>query len=219
MLLTWAPSNGLQAVVALNPQAWFRYGLGITVTGAGVSTWADQSGNGRDLLQGTDAARPTLQADGSILCDGIAQFIKCVGFTFNQPETVYVVFKAITFTDGDTIFDGNAGNDLRLFQVNPEPNLAGFAGSQFGTGAGPVTGVYGVVCAVYNGASSLVRVNNEAPVSGDSGAANGSGFTLGAFGNGATAWSNIQVKEVILFATAHTTTQQDQVMSYLSRLL
>jgi len=141
VLLTWAPSNGLQAVVALSPQAWFRYGVGITVTGAGVSTWADQSGNGRDLLQGTDTNRPALQADSSILFDGVDNFLKTAGFTFNQPETVYVVFKAITFTDGDTILDGNAGNDLRLFQVDPEPGISGFAGSQFGTGAGPVTGV------------------------------------------------------------------------------
>jgi len=148
----------------------------------------------------------------------VDNFLKTAGFTFNQPETVYVVFKAITFTDGDTILDGNAGNDLRLFQVDPEPGISGFAGSQFGTGAGPVTGVYGVVCAVYNGASSLVRVNNEAPVSGDSGASNGSGFTLGCFGNGATAFANIQVKEVILYSGAHTTAQQNAVINYLSAL-
>lgn len=43
---------------ALQPAAWFRADTGVTVTGQGVSTWADQSGNGRDLLQGTDASRP-----------------------------------------------------------------------------------------------------------------------------------------------------------------
>lgn len=43
---------------ALQPAAWFRADTGVTVTGQGVSTLADQSGNGRDLLQGTDASRP-----------------------------------------------------------------------------------------------------------------------------------------------------------------
>lgn len=43
---------------SLAPAAWFRQGAGITVTGSGVSQWDDQSGNGRHLLQGTDAARP-----------------------------------------------------------------------------------------------------------------------------------------------------------------
>lgn len=40
--------------------AWWIATVGVTVTGSGVSTWADQSGNGsgRNLLQATDANRP-----------------------------------------------------------------------------------------------------------------------------------------------------------------
>jgi hypothetical protein len=37
--------------------------VGITITGAGVSLWADQSGNDHSPIQGTDAARPVVEAD------------------------------------------------------------------------------------------------------------------------------------------------------------
>ena len=50
-----------------NLVAWYQFNIGITVTGAGVSTWADQSGNGNDLLQSTDADRPSHESDGTIL--------------------------------------------------------------------------------------------------------------------------------------------------------
>jgi hypothetical protein len=43
---------------------WLRADLGITEAGSGVSVWADQSGNGNDFAQGTDANRPVLNAAG-----------------------------------------------------------------------------------------------------------------------------------------------------------
>lgn len=43
---------------------WLRADLGTTVTGAGVSLWEDQSGNGNDADQTTDADRPALNATG-----------------------------------------------------------------------------------------------------------------------------------------------------------
>ncbi len=49
---SWTPAD-------LSPLAWWRSDLGITITGSGVSTWADQSGNGYDATQSTDSYRPT----------------------------------------------------------------------------------------------------------------------------------------------------------------
>lgn len=37
---------------------WWRADLGVTVTGAGVSLWEDQSANGHNFAQATDADRP-----------------------------------------------------------------------------------------------------------------------------------------------------------------
>ena len=59
-----------------NLAVWGRFNIGITVVGAGVDTWADQSGNGRDLLQTTDTNRPSKESDGSILFDGVDNTLK-----------------------------------------------------------------------------------------------------------------------------------------------
>lgn len=45
------------AILALGPAAWFKPGVGVTGT-LTASNWADQSGNGRDLAQGTAGNQP-----------------------------------------------------------------------------------------------------------------------------------------------------------------
>jgi hypothetical protein len=46
---------------ALSPQVWLRSDLGITLA-TGVSVWADQSGNGNNVVQATTAKQPILSS-------------------------------------------------------------------------------------------------------------------------------------------------------------
>lgn len=53
-----ASGDGLYAAVrSLGPAAWYQPGVGVTGT-LTASNWADQSGNGRDLAQGTAGNQP-----------------------------------------------------------------------------------------------------------------------------------------------------------------
>lgn len=201
-------------VRGLTPAAWFRYGQGITVTGAGVSQWDDQSGNARHLKQGTDTNRPALQADNSILFDGVDNYLKCDAFTLNQPETVYLLAKQVTWTQTDRIFDGNTVNTGVLYQDVVTPRIYLFAGSAAAANPDLAVDTYGAVCAIFNGASSLIQVNNGTAITGDAGASNMGGLTLGASGT-PDAYGNIQVKEVIVFAAAHDAGQRAAVIAYL----
>jgi hypothetical protein len=54
----WAPTNIAGAVL------WLRADLGITLNGADVSAWADQSASNVDALQGTAADQPLYRATG-----------------------------------------------------------------------------------------------------------------------------------------------------------
>jgi len=218
VLLTWSPSNGLQAVVALSPQAWFRYGVGITVTGAGVSTWADQSGLGHDLLQATDAARPALQADGSILFDGVDDLISASGFTLTLPYTIYLLGRQVSWTGNDRIFSGTSGSDVVGTQVGASPDVTFSSGGTSSTTEWLV-GVYAALAIVFDAVDITVRVNNNAPSVGSGATNNMEGFQLAVYTDGAQQFGNIQYKEVILYSGAHTTTQQSQVINYLSRML
>ena len=63
---------------------WNRKNTGITVTGSGISQWDDVSGNGNHLKQGTDANRPSKEANGSVLTDGLAHYMQTDAYTLNQ---------------------------------------------------------------------------------------------------------------------------------------
>lgn len=204
-----------EPITALTPAAWYRYGIGITVNGQGVSSWADQSGNGRDLLQGTDGARPPLQADNSILFNGTDEFL-AAAFTLNQPESVYILFNPVSFTANDRILDGATLNTGGVIQTTSTPTLRLNAGTNTAGFSGPAVGVYGVVAAVFNGASSVQQFNNNTPVVADAGLGNMGGLTLGANGVAVGNYANIQVKEVIVFAAAHDAATRATVITYLA---
>jgi hypothetical protein len=200
--------------------AWYIYNSGITVSGSGVSQWSDQSGSARHLLQGTDAKRPALQSDGSILFDGVDDFLQA-SFTLSQPETVYLLFRQVTWTQNEYIFDGGSNDSMILRQGisggGVSPQLAMFAGTSLQYNGDLAVNTYGVAACVFNTTSSVLQINNGTPLTGAVGASNAGGVTLGSrFTPGA--YSNIQVKEAIIYSSAHDSTTRGQVINYLARV-
>lgn len=169
------------------------------------------------MKQGTDTNRPALQADGSILFDGADNFLKCDAFTLAQPETVYLLFKQVTWTASDRVFDGDASVSGAMRQVTASPQLGIITGTSAVGTVSLTLDTYGVIAAVFSGASSLVQLNNGTPASGDAGSADMGGFTLARTGGGGNE-GNIQVKEVILCAAAHDAATRARVIRYLSQV-
>lgn len=184
-----------------NLWGWWRLGTGITVTGAGVSSWADQSGNGRDLLQGTDANRPQLQGDGTILFDGVAHFLQTGAATLNSPLTIYLALRQITWTINELLFDGRAVA-TQVRQDIATPSLAMNGGVLLAGQGNLAINTYGALACVFNGANSRFHVNFTAPVTGDAGSNAPAGFTIGA-ARTAAAFCNCQYKEAAVFSEAH----------------
>lgn len=214
-----AAGGGLKAFVrGLAPAAWFMFNTGITSATSLVSQWNDQSGNGRHLKQATGTNQPTVQADGSILFDGVDNYLKCDAFTFNQPETIYILGKQVTWTINDRWMDGDTVNSGVIYQNAVTPDLSLFAGDgPAATNAGLAVDTYGVIAAVFNGASSLLQINNGAPTTGNPLTAGLGGFTLGATAT-PNNYGNIQVKEVILYAAAHDADTRRRVIRYLGQV-
>jgi len=196
---------------------WTRYGSGITITGSGVSQWDDVSGNGNHLLQGTDAFRPSKEADGSILFDGTDHRMSA-SFTLIQPETVYILGKHITWTSGDRWFDGAGANSGTGYMIGVSGDVKLYAGNFQTNPTNIPLDTYGVMTGVINGASSALQWENETPeTAGDIGVNNMGGFTLASKAAG-TGEGNIQVKEVLVFNTAHDAATRAQVIAYLQTI-
>jgi len=220
MLHNWAlrraVSSGGGGPPSANQVAWFRKNTGIV--GAGFcSQWTDQSGLNHHLLQATGANQPSIPGDGTLLFDGVIQFMKCAGFTLIQPETVYLRFKQVTWTSNDFVFDGDSTATGALAQRGSTPGLEIVAANSVANNTGVAVNTYASVACVFNGASSLIQVNNNAPTTGDIGAGNMGGFTLGAIGANIL-FANIQVAEVIIYNVAHNQATRDAIIAYLNTL-
>jgi hypothetical protein len=196
-------------VVSLTPVAWYKYN-----TGVAASQWDDQSGNDNHLVQATATNQPAVQPDGSLLFDGVDNFMKAA-FTLNEPETIYLLFKQVTWTDLRRIFDGNTGDTGAVFQGTSTPLLRQFITAATNNNNALAVDTYGAFGVVFNGASSATQVNLTTVSGGNPGTANMGGLTLGARGNN-TGPSNIQVKEVIVFGAAHSAETRRRVIRYLA---
>jgi len=195
---------------------WTRFNQGITVTGAGVSQWDDQSGEGNHLLQATDANRPSKEADGSILFDGITFFLKASAFTLVQPETIYVLGKQVTWANNKYLFDGELTNSGMIQSITSTPRVRLYAG--IGLAETTLFGIdtYKAISAVINGASSVLQFDNANPITGDAGLNDLGGFTLGARGDGTFGFFNAQVKEVLVYSAAHDAVTRAKMIKYLA---
>lgn len=198
---------------SLNPAGWWKFNSGITVTGAGVSQWDDASGNGRHLLQSTDPNRPALQGDGTILFDGTAFYLKTNAFTLNQPLTLFLKFKSVSWTSGRSVCGGNVAASAGIRQGGSTPQLQLVAGSAANTNGDLAVNTYGVVSAVIDGANSLLQVDSGTATTGNPGANAAAAFSLGASGAG-TLFSNIQVKEAIAYAGTIGASDRALVIAY-----
>lgn len=179
---------------------------GVGIIGSPVSQWTDQSGNARHLLQATGANQPS--TDGTtITTDAIAQFIKST-FTLNQPCTLYIRMKQVTWGSGRQLVDGGTGTQTGMIDQNSAtPQLRAFAGGGI-LNTDLAVGVFGTVAIVFNGASASFRVNNNAAVTGNIGASNPGGLTLGSRADG-IAFGNGQFALCAYYSTAHASGVQD----------
>jgi len=198
-----------------NLKLWCRYNIGVEVTSLGVSTWFDQSGNGNDLLQSTDSNRPSKESDGSVLFDGVDNYIAAT-FTLNQSLTVYLLFNPVSYSNNGYIFDGDTQNTCLVFAQGGTDNYVLTAGSSMAASDAHNAGTYVVMTSVFNSTTSVHQFNNNIDVTGDAGTNNAAGFTLGCDGSKSTNFSNIQVKEVAIYSVAHTAGQRAKVIQYLS---
>lgn len=187
-----------------------------TIIGGGlVSQWGDKSGNGHHLIQATGSQQPSVELDGSFLFDGVDDFMKAAPFALNQPFTMYILFRQLTFSVSEYICDGDTPGTVFLRQQATSPDIGSFAGMNLGPLTTLSLGADGVVVAVYNGASSVLQLNNDTPILGNAGTNNLNGFTLGARADGVFN-TNIRVKAILTYGAAHDASQRKTIVDYLN---
>ena len=173
---------------------------------------------GNHLLQATGASQPLWSAANGILFDGVADFMKCIAFAYIQPEMIYFVGRQATWSNGDTIYDGNLNDTAELFQATLTPQIYAYAGILSLLNNNLILNTFGIIRNLFNGVNSILQINLSAAIVGNFGASNSGGFTLGSIANGGAGYSNIEVKEIILRRSADNAATQLQIYNYLKNV-
>jgi hypothetical protein len=203
-----------------NLLAWYRKGVGVTVTGSGVSQWDDQSGNDNHMLQAVDAARPAYNLSTKIITFNGVHFLKTATIAaLVQPISLYLRVSQIGYTLGDRFYDGDTANSGSLHQRTTTPEITAYAGI-FGNPNSDLTiSVTQPVVVITNGVNSLIQVNTNTPTTGDTGVLDMSGWTLGARGDGTGGFIVGTVEEAYVYApVAHNSSQIAKNVAYLAAL-
>ena len=203
-----------------NLEFWFRSDLGITITGAGVSTLADQGPANLDLTQSTDAKRPSLESavlngHDALRFDGVDDYMDRAIASLSQPNTVYFVARMIIDNVNDYFFDSKtAAINRGAFQsdagsnwlMNGGTNLAGSAASDTSTHYWTF---------VFNGASSELFVDGSSDASGDAGA---DGWDFGSMGGryDESRFANFDFFEYFCYGAVHDAATIATVEAYLT---
>lgn len=169
------------------------------VTGADqpVGRIEDKSGNGNHLTQAAAAQRPMLRSGGGLWWlefDGVDDVLAAT-FTLAQPLTQITAAQQVTWTSGHRLWSGTGSTLCALVQTAGTPNIRMLSGAN-----GPLSGdmsvaVNHVVTEIFDnpdGATATkLAIDNGSYVTGDAGASDCLGATIGAATSGGALPGNI----------------------------
>lgn len=199
--------------------AWYNGDIQPSITSGAILTWADQFGSNDISTPDNAANHPditnALNGHKTVLFDGTNDFMKG-DFAINQPSTIYIVAKQITWTSDDTWWDGKVGDSMLLRQRGSTPELNIYAGTGWAAdNTDLAVNTWGVIRVIYNGASSSIRVDDNVATTGNAGTSNSTGLALGGLYAGSYC-ANIEVAEIIIYTGAIVSADDILVMKYLN---
>jgi len=183
--------------------------------GDSVSTWADETGNGYDLTAGT---APSYQASEINSNPAVAfdkansEFLDVDFSALSQPNTIFAVIRTDSVGENERIWDSSTGvNDHSFYGSGSPTDYAINAGVNLRDGA--INTNNHIFTALYNGSSSVLRIDGSDAVSGDAGTTALDGYRLASLANGR--YGSITVGEILIYPADKSSIQGD-VESYLS---
>ena len=149
---------------------WWDAGQGVTIS-TGVSAWADQSGNGRNLSQATGSAQPSYSASDasfsnrpSISFDGSDDILSKTGLSLSVPMHYFLVFVQDTWTDNDIILNFGSSNFEWTQHAGSSPQVAIRQGESWTCTVSPTLSTTYLAQVYLNGTSGYVGLNDGSSV-------------------------------------------------------
>ena len=196
----------------------------VTLDGSLVDSWNDQvSGGGIDNATAGGSRRPTLTTANTgngvhnVIDFSGGQYLKTadfVGGDMAQANAIFIVAKWDTLSN-DFLFDGISSGERHAVYTRSGDTYGMYAGSQIINGnVQAVTGEFQVFSALFNGSSSLFRVNGTNVLSGNVGNEVLGGLSIGS-NYGASGFLDGQVAEVLVYNGGLNSAQLLDIENYL----
>jgi hypothetical protein len=199
---------------------WLKGDAGITLSGADVTVWADQSGNGKNATPITASpTTTTINSKTFVRFNGVDQALSGSNVISALPCTIISVVRWRSFLGIDMWFEQNGGED----------NVALYAGNSFGwrafngedlnstddTWSFDVTQL---ATTIFDGVNSAHFHNGTAAGAGDSGDRTPAGNYYLSYWAGADEepYRHFDIAEIIIYNRVITTPERQQVESYLN---
>lgn len=202
--------------------SWHKFNTGITITGGVVSQWDDVTDKGSHLSQATGVYRPTQKPDKSISFNGVDQFLKTPTRIYDfisNPMTVYMVVRIDSSNTSTAGIMGAGGvEDSIILLTSNTTKIYARANGLF-NGDGRVNNKFITLTVVIDEGSTSFSIDGDL-TAGTSGTIEYQGWGLGCYDPQDTPslYSEIDVKEVIVYEGAHTTAQRATIEAYLKHL-
>jgi hypothetical protein len=211
----WTPpsAGGVFNPLSLSPAVWYDFSTLAGADGSAIASIADLSGNARTASQATGTLQPLVKAGVNGinglkvgLSDGVDDTLTSTSFSLAQPFVVYAVVTG--GGSGPLRYFSSLDLAARVGWANNGPS--NFAGTEI-TVANGTTAAPKVVTSVFNGASSLIRVDGVQVLTGDAGAGTiATGVSV--FSTGAFQFWNGKIGEVLLQPGASVSTSYEAAL-------
>lgn len=191
--------------------------VGVSADGNAIAGVSDKSGVGNHLTQATAAAKPTykvaIQNGKSVgRHDGGDHIVSLAAITQAQPYTIFATAKVTGVASTQGIVGASAF--VPALEVRAGPTWTMYAGTLLSAGV-PETTNWHQLSAVYNGASSILRLDGAQIAAGAAGTtAWSNAISIGDESNGANAW-NGDIGEVLIYNSTISGANLTSIESYL----
>jgi hypothetical protein len=169
-------------------------------------TWTANSGVATSGYKTSVVYRTILQFDQT------NDVLKSGAFTLNQPSTAFMSIRQLSWNSTRTLMDGNALSSMRIYQNVGSPTLQMTSDAvNVVANANATVRLWKMLTCHFNGASSKFQVNNANDATGNAGAGNGGGVTIGAAGDNSLP-SNLGFQSLVISKAATETNAQRTAM-------
>lgn len=170
--------------------AWWRADLGITLNGSNVSAWADQSGNGWHLTQGTAVNQPAFSASGGPNSQAMVNFDGTNDVLPNaalarpapgtEPSLIFLILRQDVYANRRFCGAG-VSNTLNIHQSALDPQIRMLNAANGPTNSALVVGAWGRIIGFFNNnTTDYLKIIATTVTGTNCGNNTGVGFCLGA---------------------------------------